>query len=160
MDIAIDWNVPEGRGDWRISDSDIALDNPLRTAVMVSLFTDRLAPVEPTSADLAVGVGGLAPGEDRRGWWGDAFSDGGVLIGSRLWLLRRVIKSGESAILMEVQAICNEALAWLVTDQVVASVAVTASWLSKTAVGMVIVLTMPDSTRQSFDFSWAWKGLS
>ncbi|WP_234448239.1 phage GP46 family protein [Komagataeibacter oboediens] len=71
--------------------SDLALDNPLKSAVMVSLFTDRVAPQQPTSDDTAVGIQSPtgptgAATADWRGWWGDAFAD--RPIGSRLWQLR------------------------------------------------------------------------
>lgn len=55
MDIAITWNVRAARGDWPIVSSDLALDNPLKSAVMVSLFTDRVAPQQPSSDDMAAG---------------------------------------------------------------------------------------------------------
>nr|WP_244191863.1 putative phage tail protein [Komagataeibacter swingsii] len=67
---------------------------------MVSLFTDRVAPVQPTANDVAAGIQSPtgAPGTvdaDPRGWWGDGFSD--IPIGSRLWQLRRAIKVGTRA---------------------------------------------------------------
>jgi len=160
MDIKIEWNPATAQGDWVIADSDVALDNPLRTAVMISLFTDQVAPAQPTADDAAVGIAALPAGADRRGWWGDAYSDGPTNIGSRLWQMRRMIKAGDTAGLAEVRDVCSSALQWLVTDQVVASVTVTAAWVAKTAIQFLISLTMPDGTKQKFDFSWAWEGLT
>ncbi|MHC0612974.1 phage GP46 family protein [Komagataeibacter oboediens] len=117
MDIAIVWNVRAARGDWTIVSSDLALDNPLKSAVMVSLFTDRVAPQQPTSDDTAVGIQSPtgptgAASADRHGWWGDAFAD--RPIGSRLWQLRRAVKVGTRAIPREIEDICNEALQLLI----------------------------------------------
>jgi phage gp46-like protein len=57
----------------------------LATAITVALGTDRVANVDD---DLP----GLAPDDDRRGWWGDLDAAelwNGWPIGSRLWLLER-----------------------------------------------------------------------
>ncbi len=165
MDIAIVWNVREARGDWPIVSSDLGLDNPLRSAVMVSLFTDRVAPVQPTANDVAAGVQSPtgAPGTvdaDPRGWWGDGFSD--IPIGSRLWQLKRAIKVGTRAVPREIEAICTEALQWLVTDGVAQKVAVSA-WWSATVPNMAeftVTITEPGGSSQQFTFSWAWEGLT
>ncbi|AQS88277.1 bacteriophage protein [Neoasaia chiangmaiensis NBRC 101099] len=165
MDIAITWNVRECRGDWSIVSSDLALDNPLRTAVMVSLFTDRVAPEQPSSGDQAVGI--AAPGNaansgmsDRRGWWGDAYAD--LPIGSRLWQLRRAIKSGDHAIPLELEAICREALQWLIDDGVASGVTVNAAWsaLSSSTVEFAVTIAEPTGSTQTFYYSWAWEGLT
>ncbi|AQU87960.1 hypothetical protein B0W47_11310 [Komagataeibacter nataicola] len=166
MDIAITWNVREARGDWPIVSGDLALDNPLRSAVMVSLFTDRVAPEQPSSADMAAGIQSPtgAPGSagaDRRGWWGDAFGD--LPIGSRLWQLRRAVMVGTRAIPREIESICTEALQWLVDDGVVRSLAVSAWWSATipTMAEFSVTLTQPgNSTPQTFTFSWAWEGLT
>ena len=50
----------------------------LRSAVLISLFTDRRA--EP---------GDVPEGEDPRGWWADVLGEEGDRIGSRLWLIDR-----------------------------------------------------------------------
>ncbi|GBQ38913.1 phage GP46 family protein [Komagataeibacter europaeus] len=166
MDIAITWNVREARGDWPIVSSDLALDNPLKSAVMVSLFTDRVAPQQPSSDDTAVGIQSPtgptgAASADRRGWWGDAFAD--LPIGSRLWQLRRAVKVGTRAIPREIEDICSEALQWLVDDGVATSVDVAAWWnpTVRTMAEFSITITEPgNSTPRVFKFSWAWEGLT
>ncbi|MFT9016405.1 MAG: phage GP46 family protein [Acetobacter sp.] len=165
MDIAITWNVAQARGDWTFSDGNLALDSALRSAVLVSLFTDRVAPEIITPLDGAVGFT-PAPGaagsqlNDRRGWWADAWE--AVPIGSRLWQLARAVKAGQSTIPREVEAICQEALQWLVDDGVAASVTVSAWWSTENrqAVEFRVSVIEPGQTEaQVFLFSWAWDGL-
>ncbi|MFT9453960.1 phage GP46 family protein [Komagataeibacter saccharivorans] len=166
MDIKIVWNVRAARGDWPIVSGDLALDNSLRSAVLVSLFTDRVAPTQPSSDDTAVGIQSPsgptgAATADRRGWWGDAFAD--LPIGSRLWQLRRAVKVGTRAIPREIEDICTEALQWLVDDGVAASVDISAWWnpTVRTMAEFSITITEPgNSTPQVFKFSWAWEGLT
>jgi len=165
MDVAIVWNVREARGDWIVASGDLALDNPLRTAVMVSLFTDRVAPEQITSADAAVGITrpGNAAGSrlaNRRGWWGDAYAE--VPIGSRLWQLRRAIKAGDAAVPLEVRAIVIEALEWLKADGVASAISVNAAWstLYPQTVEFSVTITQPTGATQSFLYSWAWEGLA
>ncbi|WP_200410765.1 phage GP46 family protein, partial [Komagataeibacter oboediens] len=151
MDIAITWNVRMARGDWPIVSGDLALDNPLKSAVMVSLFTDRVAPQQPTSDDTAVGIQSPtgptgAASADRRGWWGDAFAD--RPIGSRLWQLRRAVKVGTRAIPREIEDICSEALQWLVDDGVATSVDISAWWnpTVRTMAEFSITITEPGNS--------------
>ncbi|MFE8872788.1 phage GP46 family protein [Acetobacter persici] len=166
MDIAIIWNNEQARGDWSVQNGDLALDNPLRTAIMVSLFSDRVAPDTLSSLDQAVGMAAApdAAGSnhnDRRGWWGDAFAQ--EPIGSRLWQLQRAIKAGQTSTLREAEAICTEALQWLMDDGVAAAVSVTATWAStKTpTLRFSVTVTEPGSNAaQQFYYSWAWEGLT
>ncbi len=102
-------------GDLAIRNADIALDRSLRSAVLVSLFTD--ARVEPDE---------LPDGEtDRRGWWGQDFEDDQIGIGSKLWTLARSKRT--NATLLQYQSFAMEALQWLVTDGHVRSVQVSVS---------------------------------
>mgnify|MGYP001279342273 CR=1 FL=1 len=165
MDIAITWNVAQARGDWTFSDGDLVLDSALRSAVLVSLFTDRVAPETITPLDGAVGFA-PAPGasgselNDRRGWWADAWAD--TPIGSRLWQLARAVKAGQGSIAREVEAICQEALQWLGDDGVAASVTVNAWWstVNRQAVEFRVTVLEPGQTvPQTFLFSWAWEGI-
>ncbi|MBN3866460.1 phage GP46 family protein [Gluconobacter kondonii] len=167
MDIAIIWNARESRGDWTIVSGDLALDNPLRSAVMVSIFSDRVAPDQSSPADFAIAI--QEPGNaavsglnDRRGWWGDAYEPDGIPIGSRLWQLRRAIKVGEQTVLLELKDILKECLQWLIDDGVAASIAIQTAWSAvspNTAEFAISVFEPGASTPQTFLFSWAWEGL-
>jgi phage gp46-like protein len=107
---------PNGYFDWAIIGGDLASDDGLDTKVAISLWTDRLANVDDVIPD---GSG------DRRGWWGDAYlpplpSGKPDHIGSRLWLLGRALQIPETA--QRAQAYCQEALQWLLDDDVASAV--------------------------------------
>ncbi|MDE2342911.1 MAG: phage GP46 family protein [Betaproteobacteria bacterium] len=152
-DFAIIWDSVEGRGDWSVTSGDIAIGNDLETAVMISLFTDRVASedyVPPT---------GSPPG--RRGWWGDTYEEqlGNTPIGSRLWQLNRAVKNDAKAVLNEARDMCTEALQWLLDDNVATSVTVNTAWLDKQTLGISIQITGPAVGDVGFNFQWAWQGL-
>lgn len=149
MDIAIAWDPARYHGDWMVTAGDLVADpGGLRSAVLLSLFTDRRA------SDDDVAPAGSS--QDRRGWWGDTYE--GYPIGSRLWQLNRRFKSGDAGLLTEATDICTEALQWLVDAGIVAGVSVTCAWATATALGIAVTLTAPDATRQTFDFAWSWQG--
>ena len=103
--LALTYSETVGGGDVSYaSGAMIASGFDLDTAVYVSLECD--APSrgdDPLTADAA-----------RRGWWGDAFADDGVVLGGYLWTLEH-----EPAIETTVgkgTKLAKEALAWLVAD--------------------------------------------
>lgn len=165
MDIALAWDVTRAEGDWVIKNGDLALNSSLRSAVLVSLFTDRVAPETLSALDAAVGLSAVSGAagsatKDIRGWWADAWAD--TPIGSRLWQLQRAIKSGQTSLPREVEAICYEALQWMVDDGVAQSVVVAAqfSTTNRQAIEFTVTVQEPGrNTPQVFLFSWAWEGL-
>lgn len=140
-----------GRGYQRIDDEgslgfaltldggDLATDDGLRSAVMVSLFTDRRA--EPDD-DIPDGTG------ERRGWWADAYAESdGDLIGSRLWLLSRSKESVD--VLQRARTYAEEALLWLIEDGVATAMQVEAEWLTdvgRGVLGLLVSIELPDRT--------------
>ena len=64
--------------DWQVKAGDLAADKQLHSAVIIQLFTEGRAPRDCPFLDNP---------EDRRGWWGDAYSP--FPIGSLLWTLYR-----------------------------------------------------------------------
>jgi phage gp46-like protein len=165
MDIALSWDITRAEGGFVVSEGDLALGSALASAVLVSLFTDRVAPETITALDGAVGISPAAGASgsrmnNRRGWWADAWAD--APIGSRLWQMERAIKAGQASVLREVEAICHEALQWLVDDGVAQSVAVNAQWstANRQAVEFRVIIQEPGAVApQVFLFSWAWKGM-
>jgi phage gp46-like protein len=98
--------------DLAIENNDLAVDDGLNTAVMLSLFLDARAEDDDILPDGKT---------DRRGWWGDEFSEvPGDRWGSRLWLLERMKPTPENFNLAEEFA--RESLAWMVRDAVAAAV--------------------------------------
>jgi phage gp46-like protein len=150
-DIALTWNAAEGRADLALAGGDLLLDQGLRTAVIISLFTDGLARGDD---DLATAIGGN--GEDRRGWWGDLPVGGETprRIGSRLWLLRRA-KATEGTRLRAVTMI-REALAWMLQDGVVDRIEVEAVLAGTPPDRLLVTLTLRrGAVSDRFDLPWA-----
>ena len=105
------WSDLNSRGDLSVVGGRMSTGNLLVTAVIISLFTDRLSPPDFTPPDGTT---------NRRGWWVDSFD--GVYIGSRLWTLRRRKIANRAALIAEATEICQEALAWMLAANIVATV--------------------------------------
>lgn len=136
-------------GDWRLAGPSLEDDDGLETAVVLSLFTDRLADDGEGSVDATA----------RRGWWGDAYADeSGDLIGSRLWLLAREKRT--PAVLGRAELYAREALQWLVTDGVARSVTVAAeaSGQAGEVLGLAVTITRSAAPVVQFRFEAFWKG--
>jgi phage gp46-like protein len=150
-DIALTWNAAEGRADLAIAVGDFLLDQGLRTAVIISLFTDGLARGDD---DLAGADGGNQG--DRRGWWGDVplVDEAPRRIGSRLWLLRRA-KATEGTRLRAI-TMAQEALAWLRADGVVDRVEVDATLAGTPPDRLLMAVVLHrGAVSERFDLPWA-----
>ena len=149
MDIVVEWSSALASGDWSIASGGIASSqtgsDDLKTAVLVSLFTDRVAPAGWTPP---------ANDPDPRGWWGDTYEDNPI--GSRLWMLGRAKKTDATALLQQAKGYCSEALQWLFDDGIATSVAVNTFWVTPTALGITVSITKPSG--QSFAYAWSWQG--
>ncbi len=149
MDIAIAWDVRNGRGDWYVQGGGLAIDEGgLTSAVLVSLFTDGRAPDDVTLLD---GSG------DRRGWWADTYQPSNI--GSLLWLLARAKKTSDTSLLRRAENYCQAALQWLLDDGVAKTITSIARWITATAMGIKIVITKPSGGTVSFDYAYAWTGI-
>jgi phage gp46-like protein len=145
-DIATVWVPLESRGDWTLAGADLEIGNDLDTAVYISLFTEGLANADDVIPDGTT---------DRRGWWGDEGQN--VPIGSRLWLLSRSVLTTQVALLA--QDYITEALQWLITDGVAASVSVTTQIQTPKMLGAVIqIFRKSGSDPVTLKYSWAWQG--
>ncbi len=147
MDLAIAWDAANFRGDWTVTSGDLGIDpGGLRSAVLISLFTDRAAPLDwqPPAG---------TPWE-RRGVWVDSYE--AEPAGSWLWLLNQAVKT--PALLNQVNDYASGALLWLKTRGIVSSVTVTSSWMQPTVIGMRVVLTRLSSPPFDETFGWAWQG--
>lgn len=99
--------VGEQGADLVLLNGDLAVDEGLESAVLLSLFTDRRARELP--------AGELDP----RGWWPDSPDD---RWGSLLWTLTRGKLTRETV--ERARAYCREALAWAVEDGILERVEV------------------------------------
>ncbi len=143
-DVALIWQNDLWSADVALERGALLTDDGLRTAIIVSLFTDaRARDDDPLPS----------PG-DRRGWWGDALPEAdGDRIGSRLWLLAR--EKRLSSVLGRAQDYASEALAWLVDDGIASKVDVSAELIGEATLGLQVEITRPAGPgRQRFDFVW------
>lgn len=143
-DLALRWDNELFGADLALDGAALATDEGLRTAVIVSLFTDaRARDDDPLPAE-----------GDRRGWWGDAVpAVPRDRIGSRLWLLSR--EKRLQSVVARAHDYAAEALAWLVDDGIVASVQVEAEAIGDQTLGLRVEIVRPGGPgRQRFDFVW------
>lgn len=152
-DLALVWDADNFTGDLLLQGGALTMDDGLRSAVLISLFTDARAADDETLPQ---------DGGDRRGWWGDtqariAGVDAGTAqdrnrIGSLLWLLHR--SKITSAVMMQAKEAAEAALEWLVRDGVASAVRVVVSASGHT-MQIAVELDRPTGpTRQRFDFAW------
>lgn len=138
------------RFDVGLAGPDLATDEGLETAVLVSLFTDRRAEPDDQLPDGS---------DDLRGWWGDTFAtQPNDQIGSRLWMLCR--EKQTAAVVERARGYAQEALAWLVADGAAKSVTVEAEIATTGVLALAIEIERPDTTRISYRYSYAWEALA
>ncbi|MEX0732834.1 MAG: phage GP46 family protein [Aquisalimonadaceae bacterium] len=148
MDIALELTA-DGTLDIALADGDLATDAGLRTAVILSLLTDRRAEPDDVLPDGS---------KYRRGWWADAYADqDGDQIGSRLWLLNR--EKELPAVRQRADAYVREALEWMIEDGVAARVDVTELPLGRRRLGQTITIERPTGERVDIRFNELWEAL-
>lgn len=135
--------------DLQQSGSQLALESGLQTAVLISLFSDRLA--EPGDR--------LAEGDtDRRGWWGDRVAPlAGDRLGSRLWLLAR--EKSLPGVARRAEQYASEALQWLIEDGIARSVEVNAEIGQPHILALAVRITRPDGSVLDYRFANLWEVL-
>lgn len=143
-DIQTTWDLE--RGDWSFTKPGLSEDEGLRTAIIISLFTDRRANAD----DVLPNANG-----DRRGWFGDNFAAiDGDQIGSRLWLLSR--EKQLVNVLLKAREYCKEALQWLIADGVAKTVDVLSEVLRDGVLAVYITITKPSGNALQFKFQAHW----
>ncbi|MPW44736.1 phage GP46 family protein [Acinetobacter guerrae] len=136
-DIQTIWDTQAAVGDYAVLDGSLLSGSDVQTAVFISLFTDRVADINDDLPD-ATNTTRL----DRRGWWADT----GQLypIGSRLYLLDR----RKAPLSVERDAInyANEALQWMLDDQIVARFDVQAKFVKPNQIRMTVIAYRQDGS--------------
>lgn len=112
MDLALTYDPKLQAFDLALAGTDLAAEDTLASAVLVSLLCDRLAATYE-----------VKPGEDRRGWWADAYADNQHQTGSRLWLLER--EKQLPGVVLRCKQYCEEALQWFIEDGLAKAITVT-----------------------------------
>jgi phage gp46-like protein len=156
------WNGATQSADWAISPgsdplnpSALQASQAIATAVILSIFTDRRCPPDHPLAKYAdIGNGG-----DPRGYWGDGIDVrtdlGEDALGSLFWLLERSVKTEETK--RWAQAILEDCLAWIVTQDVAASVTVEIGDYGASGISFGIAIAGRDGSRmyaQQFAVLW------
>lgn len=144
-DISTTWNTSTGYADWAMSGPSLQSGKDLYTAVLISLFTDRVANQGDAIPD---GSG------DPRGW---CLDDPTHPIGSRLWLLDRSKQTQET--LANANDYVAEALKWLIDDGVVAKFDILCEWTKPSMLGIAITAYRTNGTTESLNYLWAWQGI-
>lgn len=148
------------RIDWMMDGTDLADDDGLETAILISLFTDRLADADDTVPGLATAGYGAPP--DRRGWWGDMppdpqAADGPpALTGSRFWLRAGWPANAQTARRIELDA--HEALQWLIEGGIAQRIEVSTKWMSRDVLGLHVSLAQRDAkgSHELFEYDYVW----
>lgn len=157
-DLALNWLDETASADLLLSGGLLATDDGMRTAILISLFTDARASEDAELPE---------DGDDRRGWWGDQFAadagpDAGTAddrnrIGSTLWLLGR--SKVTTVKLQLARQSAEAALAWIVRDGIASAVTVEVEAQAidgvKQRLALGVNLYRPTGPgRQRFDFTW------
>ena len=139
--------MTENGGELVLSGFDLARDDGLETAVIISLFTDRRASAEQLPVEL--------PQDDLRGYWGDiGNATPSDQTGSLLWLLAREKQLPQ--ILGRAQQYCREALAWMVEDLVATRVEVTAEFVAQGWMLILVDIFRPTGSPVRYRFNYEW----
>lgn len=146
-DIRILWSNDEAIGDWGLAEGDLETGQDIETAVLTSLFSDKLAtpdfrPTDGTS--------------DRRGWWADLYND--EPLGSNLWQLDRAKKTRST--LGDARRWALDATHWMIEDGVVRSIICNTRWLTSTMLGLAMAFVRPDGSHTRFMFGLLWDNLA
>lgn len=150
-DIALIWDDATFCGDLAIEGGQLVTDDGLRTAIMISLFTDARAADDDALPEADA---------DRRGWWGNAFpidaADQADELGSKLWLLERSKATAEA--LRQAEEWARAALQWIVRDRIAAGVDVQVERQDDgptPRLALAVILDRPNGpARSRYDFVW------
>ncbi len=144
MDIALQQDNNH-QFDITLNGPDVTTEKGLRTAVMISLFTDARAHDDD-----------VLPGNDndRRGHWSDYFSDRSL--GSRLWLLEREKQLPQ--VLQRAKDYADEALQWFIDDGIAQNVNVITDWLSEGRMAIYVTIIKADGDTWQHTFEYELKG--
>jgi len=127
-------------GQLTVLNGDFVRDTGLRTAVLISLLTDRIALLTDVLPDNT---------GQRRGWWANPE------LGSRLWLLFR--SSLTTDVPSKIEAFTLESLQWMIDEGVAQQVIVNAEVSAAFQISWVIQIIKPgnkDNSNFKFFFNW------
>ncbi len=145
MDVALRWSEIHGAADIALEDDDVAGDDGLDTALILSLFMDRRA----QDGDTLPG----AP-DDKRGYWADGLAEvEGDQMGSRLWLLERA--KLEPTLPQRARSLALDGLSWLSEDAVASEFDVSAT-VTGERIDLEVIVERPAADVVSFRYAHVW----
>jgi phage gp46-like protein len=109
-----------GLGSISVDAHDLSRDAGLETAILISLFSDRLVTSEENP-------------KETRGWWADSDAN---KIGSKLWLIERAKITDE--VILRANSYTKECLKWLIDD----GIALKVESIVQKGTGDVLVFTI------------------
>lgn len=139
--------VEDDQAEWDldVQNQDLALDDTIEMACIVSIFTDQRV----TSDELPLLQ------TDLRGWWGDVVNPNQTdQTGSKLWLLERANPTQDT--LSRAQQYVQDCLQWMIDDGVAQSVSVTCSFPTTQFLLIQVTIVEPDGSVTPFEFEYAW----
>ncbi len=153
IDLALEWDKEASIADLVLSGGTLQTHSGLRSAILISLFSDARANETATLPE---------EGGDRGGWWGDDFggdvSSGAAdrdyrnTLGSRLWLLRR--SKAMQQVLRDARQHVQDALGWLIRDGITSAVSVEVE-AQGDRLAIAVTLDRPTGpARERYDFTW------
>jgi len=145
-DIANVWDANIAACDFAMSGTQLAGGADLPTAILISVFSDRIAETDDALPDAS---------DDARGWWGDM--DEPVRVGSRIWLLERSKQTAQ--VPLKAKDYLAEALQWLINDGVVAKFDIDAAFEGNQLRARVVAYRR-DGKTVAQNFSWVWGALT
>lgn len=143
------FNVDSECPDMVIENGTLKTDNSLKTATLISLYSNRRVEVE----NLPSGV------DTQQGWWADQMDDvNGNLIGSKLWTLARNGKITDE-IINEMETIILESLNWLIEDGIAANIIVDSERDGTYGIKGSGSIVKPEGDDIPFSFIWDGQAL-
>lgn len=138
----------DGLIDMAFVPGDVAQDDGLETAVLVSLFSDARA-----SEDM---IPTIDRDGDLRGYWGDVRGTApGDSTGSLLWTIRRAKQLSRT--LADAKGYAEASLKWMLDDQVASSVVVNASYPQLGWMLLEVFIYRPQSSNPVvFRYNYQW----
>ena len=110
-------------------------DDSIKTAVLISLFTDARADKDDN-----------VPNNDLRGVWVDAMDPGNLPTGSKRWLLAREKQTNET--LNRLIEYDSQALQWLINNGYATNIEINAEWISRGVLQETIIIDRADKQLQ------------
>lgn len=125
------------------SKQDLASDDGLETAIIISLFSDQRISIEELPLQERY----------RKGWWGDLVSDVDKdQIGSKIWIYARLKKTPETRLKIENAA--RQSLQWLIEDGLAKSVTVAGEYILDGKLALSIQIFRSNGVNEKYSVIW------